>query len=67
MPGRDGTGPFGRGPMTGHGGGECVLRWSKSRPGRVEGILGRHGIPVTLKIQSKHFLVPDTVLPPKKP
>ena len=67
MPGKDGTGPLGRGPMTGHGGGECVLRKSKNKPGCVEGVLGKHGRPVTLEIDSEHFPVQSEVLPKRQP
>ncbi|MCF7974816.1 MAG: DUF5320 domain-containing protein [Phycisphaerae bacterium] len=52
MPCRDGTGPRGQGPMTGHGGGDCVLRESQRRPGCFYGILGRHGRPATLNMDS---------------
>ena len=59
MPCRDGTEPRGRGPMTGHGGGNCVLRESDKKPGRFEGILGTQGRPVTLDIDPRRF-------PPKR-
>ncbi len=55
MPCRDGTGPRGRGPMTGCGGGNCVLRESKNKPGCFEGILGIQGRPVTLNIDPRRF------------
>ena len=40
MPGFDGTGPQGRGPMTGKGMGFCVLKEPKDKPGQVEGFVG---------------------------
>jgi len=46
MPGFDGTGPQGRGPMTGKGMGFCVLKESKNKPGQVEGFVGIQGMPV---------------------
>jgi len=49
MPGFDGTGPLGQGPMTGRGMGFCVLQESKDRPGRVEGLAGLQGRPFKKK------------------
>jgi hypothetical protein len=46
MPGFDGTGPLGRGPMTGLGMGFCVLQESKDRPGQVDGLAGLQGTPI---------------------
>ena len=46
MPGFDGTGPLGQGPMTGRGQGFCVLTSSKENPGQVKGIAGLQGVPV---------------------
>lgn len=46
MPGFDGTGPQGRGPMTGQGMGFCVLKEFKDKPGQVEGLVGIQGMPV---------------------
>jgi hypothetical protein len=46
MPRFDGTGPQGRGPMTGNGLGHCVLRESMEEPGRMEGWVGIDGVPV---------------------
>lgn len=46
MPGFDGTGPLGQGPMTGRGLGFCVLTTSKESPGQVEGFAGINGKPV---------------------
>lgn len=41
MPGFDGTGPRGRGPMTGRGMGFCVLWESNSVPAGLAGVQGR--------------------------
>lgn len=45
MPGFDGTGPQGSGPMSGRGMGFCVLKESKDDPGRIEGLAGIQGMP----------------------
>ena len=47
MPGFDGTGPQGKGPMTGRGMGFCVLKESKDRSGQYEGLSGLQGIPIS--------------------
>lgn len=44
MPRLDGTGPQGRGPMTGRSMGFCVLKESKGKPGQVEGFVGIQGM-----------------------
>jgi len=46
MPGFDGTGPLGQGPMTGRGQGFCVLTTSKENPGQVKGFAGLQSVPV---------------------
>jgi len=46
MPGFDGTGPFGKGPMTGLGRGFCILKTSHEKPELVEGFAGINGRPV---------------------
>lgn len=46
MPGFDGTGPQGTGPLTGRGLGYCVLRESGGRPDQIEGWVGIDGLPV---------------------
>jgi len=43
VPGFDGTGPQGKGPMTGRVMGFCVLRESAQAPGRLEGLIGADG------------------------
>jgi hypothetical protein len=63
MPCRDGTGPRGRGPMTGHGEGECVLRELPGNPGCFLGFLGTLGRHATLKINARFFPPTDTTLP----
>jgi hypothetical protein len=46
MPGFDGTGPLGRGPMSGRAQGFCVLKNSKENPGQLEGFAGLQGVPI---------------------
>lgn len=46
MPGFDGTGPTGQGPMTGRGQGFCVLTNLEENSGQVKGIAGLQGVPV---------------------
>ena len=46
MPGFDGTGPSGRGPMSGQGRGFCVLRSSEKSPQQLQGFAGLRGVPV---------------------
>ncbi len=46
MPGFDGTGPRGMGPMTGGGRGMCVLNLSAESNGMVAGLAGHAGRPV---------------------
>ena len=46
MPGFDGTGPLGQGPMTGRGLGFCVLKTSGENPGQVKGFAGLQAVPV---------------------
>lgn len=48
MPGYDGTGPKGRGPMTGRGGGYCLLKLPGSPDEPLSGFAGRSGLPVRL-------------------
>ena len=43
MPGRDGTGPRGRGPMTGRAGGYCMLELPGSSDEPMRGFAGRSG------------------------
>ncbi|MCD4650328.1 MAG: DUF5320 domain-containing protein [Candidatus Cloacimonetes bacterium] len=46
MPGFDGTGPLGKGPMTGQGQGFFILTTSKENPDRIDGFIGIKGKPV---------------------
>jgi hypothetical protein len=46
MPGFDGTGPLGQGPMTGRNRGFCVLATSKENPGQIDGFAGIEGKPI---------------------
>ena len=46
MPGFDGTGPLGQGPMTGRGQGFCVLTSSEEKPDQVKGFAGLQSLPV---------------------
>jgi hypothetical protein len=46
MPGFDGTGPMGQGPLSGRGGGFCVLKRSKENPYQIQGLAGINGTPV---------------------
>jgi hypothetical protein len=48
MPGYDGTGPRGRGPMTGKGRGFCLLKISGGPNEPMSGFAGRSGLPVRL-------------------
>lgn len=43
MPGLDGTGPAGRGPLTGRGEGYCVLKSDSKNPVKTKGYIGLQG------------------------
>ena len=43
MPGFDGTGPLGKGPMTGHANGYCVVKEDTNNPNGLEGFIGIEG------------------------
>ena len=47
MPGFDGTGPLGQGPMTGRSRGFCVLTSSEEKPNEVKGLAGLQGAAVS--------------------
>jgi hypothetical protein len=49
MPGFDGTGPRGKGPMTGRARGYCVLRESENESSHIQGFAGVQGTPVDVK------------------
>ena len=55
MPGFDGTGPLGQGPMTGRGQGFCVLSSSEEKPGRIDGFVGIDGKPIGKAYKSFKF------------
>ena len=46
MPGFDGTGPLGQGPMSGRGQGFCVLTSLKENPNQIRGVAGIDGKPI---------------------
>ena len=50
MPGFDGTGPLGQGPMTGRCQGFCALTVSEEHPGEVKGFAGLQSVPVSHKV-----------------
>ena len=52
MPGFDGTGPLGQGPMTGRGQGFCILTSSKENPDQIQGFVGLQGVPVGQKVKN---------------
>ena len=52
MPGFDGTGPSGRGPMSGQGRGFCVIRSSEKSPHQLQGFAGLRGVPVDRKVKN---------------
>jgi len=53
MPGFDGTGPLGQGPITGRGQGFCVLKESQSNPDQIVGFAGIDGKPIKAVDKSK--------------
>lgn len=53
MPGSNGTGPRGEGPMTGRGMGYCVLKWDSADPSQVEGFAGLPGKPVSFSMEDR--------------
>jgi hypothetical protein len=50
MPGFDGTGPQGKGPMTGRARGYCVLRNANGESTHVQGFVGVQGMPVNVEL-----------------
>ncbi|MBN1974722.1 MAG: DUF5320 domain-containing protein [Sedimentisphaerales bacterium] len=63
MPGFDGTGPQGIGPMTGRGMGFCVLKESKDSSGLTVGLAGIQGKPIINESSSKTERKEVTVMP----
>jgi len=53
MPGFDGTGPQGNGPMTGRARGYCVLRESNGKSSEIQGFAGVQGTPVDAKVPTR--------------
>ena len=53
MPGFDGTGPQGKGPMTGGGMGFCVLKESMEKHDQIEGLAGIQGTPIRMGITER--------------
>ena len=49
MPGFNGKGPSGQGPLTGKGRGFCILKSSEKNPHQVQGFAGLQGVPVDQK------------------
>ena len=52
MPGFDGTGPSGQGPLTGQGRGFCALKTSEGNPGQVKGVVGLQSVPISQKVKN---------------
>lgn len=52
MPGQDGTGPKGEGPITGCGRGFCILKVDSQEPEMANGFAGLAGKPVTVSISN---------------
>jgi hypothetical protein len=50
MPGFDGTGPQGKGPMTGRARGYCVLRESDDESNHIQGLAGVQGTPIKVEL-----------------
>jgi hypothetical protein len=61
MPGFDGTGPQGKGPMTGRAMGFCILKESKDRTGQVEGFAGLQSVPVSQKVENSASAGKDVI------
>jgi hypothetical protein len=61
MPGFDGTGPLGQGPMTGRGLGFCFLTSSKESPKEIQGFVGINGKPVGKMNESFRFLGKEVI------
>ena len=52
MPGFNGKGPSGQGPLTGKGRGFCILKSSEKNPHQVQGFAGLQGMPVDQKTEN---------------
>lgn len=53
MPGFDGTGPRGAGPMTGRARGYCMLRNAGGESGHLRGLAGARGTPVDVELPER--------------
>jgi len=58
MPGFDGTGPLGQGPMTGQSRGFCVLTTSEENPNELQGFIGIDGKPIDKIKMIESFKLP---------
>ncbi len=61
MPDRDGTGPTGKGPLTGKSSGSCILRIPDNQDEPIQGFAGEMGRPVSFdgkpqKVKAKEVL-----------
>jgi len=65
MPGFDGTGPLGQGPMTGRGQGFCALTVSEENPGEVKGFAGLQSVPVSHKVEDLENVEKEVIIMPR--
>ena len=63
MPGFDGTGPLGKGPMTGRSRGFCILTTPKDNPGQIDGLVGIEGKPIRKTDSNLQFVGKKTISP----
>ena len=61
MPGFDGTGPLGEGPMTGLGQGYCILTGCEENPGQMKGFAGLQSMPVGQEFESLENVQRETI------
>jgi len=61
MPGFDGTGPSGQGPMTGRGRGFCISKVFEEKPLEVRGFVGLQGTSVGRLVKSVENLEKEVV------
>ena len=64
MPGFDGTGPSGQGPMTGFCRGFCALRVSEENPGKASGFAGLQGTSVN-KVEISENVEREVIIMPR--
>jgi hypothetical protein len=65
MPGFDGTGPLGQGPMTGQGRGFCVLTSSEGNSNEMQGVAGLQAVPFSQKIRNFENTVKEVINMPR--